>query len=123
MKKMSGLLISIFIIFMAGCGLKGPPPSTELMSAYFGPSPENYQQIITNHFSRNLFEPYSAVYEFTIPKKAYIYNFEYIYGWGVLGTINAKNRFGGYVGAKGFTILIRDGRVIDDIMKLNFIEQ
>ncbi len=123
MKKVAGLLIVTSIFFLVGCGLKSPPSSTELISANFGSYPENYQEIIIRHFGRSLFDPYSAVYEFSTPRKAYIYNFEYIYGWGVIGTLNAKNRFGGYVGAKPFNVLIRDGRVINEVMRVNFIEQ
>jgi hypothetical protein len=34
------------------------------------------------------------------------------YGWAVCGTVNAKNRYGGYVGAQPFFVLIRDNQVV-----------
>lgn len=37
------------------------------------------------------------------------------YGWGVCYTVNAKNSFGGYVGARPVMFVFRDGAIVDVI--------
>jgi hypothetical protein len=82
-----------------------------------GPYPENYKEIVTAYYNQTLFDPYSAVIKFTRePVECFmekgLLEIGFISGWVVCGTINAKNRFGGYVGTELFSALIRNGKVV-----------
>ena len=104
------LIICMLSLLMFSCAM-GPKLSVEeLRRADFGPYPDNYQEIIKNHFHFKLFDPYSAQYTFGKPIKRYVRGGE-IFGWAVCGTINAKNRMGGYVGAQQFWVIISHGKI------------
>ena len=92
-----------------------PPTDDQVRAADTGPYPSNYEQIVKDNFATSLFDPYSAVYSFTrTPTKGYggspIVGARI--GWIVCGTVNAKNRMGGYVGVKPFVVVISNGAVI-----------
>lgn len=85
--------------------LKGPPPSTAQI-----------ETDIKAAMKAQLFDPYSAVYEFQKPYagKAWgglIYG-GWKYGYIVEYTLNAKNRFGGYVGAQPYTAVFQNGTLL-----------
>lgn len=104
------LCFSLCLFFCTGCF--GKQITTEqLKSLDFGTCPENYQELITEHFSTRLIDPYSAKFTFEAPIKQYFKNGKQL-GWGVCGTFNAKNRFGGYVGAENFWTFISNGKVL-----------
>jgi hypothetical protein len=56
-------------------------------------------------------DPYSAVYTFERPVRAWGFFGEDPIRWVVCGTVNAKNAFGGYVGAKHFMAHYLHGRI------------
>jgi hypothetical protein len=89
------------------------PTAQQLAAADPGPYPENYGHLIREAFKPLLFDPFSAQYEFGTPEKGWTNRGGQIrYGWYFPGQVNAKNRFGGYVGYKPFGAVIRDGQVI-----------
>ena len=99
--------------FVAACA--SPPTDDQVRAADTGPYPSNYEQIVKDNFATSLFDPYSAVFNFTrTPTKGYggspIAGARI--GWIVCGTVNAKNRMGGYVGVKPFVVVISNGAVI-----------
>jgi hypothetical protein len=118
MVKMIGIGLVVIAVLISACHVR--PTPDQISGANYGPYPDDYETIIKNHYSRSLFDPYSAVYTFSSPKKAWRSQFGTVkYGWVVCGTLNAKNRMGGYVGAKPFYIMIHYNNVIDrseDIM-------
>lgn len=71
-----------------------------------------------DHFSRSLFDPYSAHFRIGTPYQGFSTRAPIVgggpdkFGYLVDVGINAKNRLGGYVGEKEFRLLLRDGRVI-----------
>jgi len=89
------------------------PTSEEIQSADYGPYPDNYEDVIKSYYSRSLFDPYSAIYTFDMsPRKGWASGMSGAsYGWVVCGTLNGKNRYGGYVGAKPIYVMIRYGSV------------
>lgn len=106
-------VIVLFLCFsVVSCAAR--PKSEMILSADYGPYPDNYEQIIKDHYSTKLFDPYSAVYTFNAkPRRDYDRVSSGVqFGWVVCGTINGKNRFGGYVGVQPFYTLIKNGRVI-----------
>jgi hypothetical protein len=84
-------------------------------TTHFGldsPYPNNYEEIVRASFQYALFDPFSAQYQLKSPVKGWKSNRDGIsYGWLVEGLVNAKNRMGGYVGYKPFSVLIRNGEV------------
>jgi len=91
------------------------PTKEEVDRADIGPRPENAQQLVRDHFAQTLFDPYSAVYTFNYgPERGVWVGLGTDYGWIMCGTLNAKNRLGGYVGAKRFRVLISHGRVVEN---------
>lgn len=110
---MKKALLLLAIVFSVGCGLVQPTPQ-EIATAYYGPYPSNYQDIIKEHMKYKLFDPYSAVFEFpNQPARAWMVPMgNKVYGWAVVCLINGKNRMGGYVGFQEHQFLLRDGQVV-----------
>lgn len=106
MKKIIGIIF--LVALLAGCTAARPTPA-QLATKNFGPYPENYQEITKNYLSRNLYDPYSAVFVMAEPVKARTIGTRSEFAWIVCGTVNAKNRYGGYVGAQPFYVKIYDG--------------
>jgi hypothetical protein len=113
MKKISIMLIITLFIFIIGCGsLAVKPTQNEFTSADFGIYPDDYESIAKAYFAKTLFDPYSAVYTFSEPVKGK-FPTKPRYAWAVCGTVNAKNRFGGYVGVMPFVLKIHNGKVLN----------
>jgi hypothetical protein len=88
------------LLLLAGCAGVQPPPPT-VATADIGPAPTGYEAPVRAYFAPQLKDPYSAVYQFEAPVQAFGQHAI----WAVCGTINAKNSFGEYVGAKPFIVL------------------
>ena len=111
-KAMLCVLVVFALLIMGGCGLIRPK-SEEMASAYYGPRPHNAEQIVRKYMAFKLFDPFSAQYSCNHPCKSWANLLGSIhYGWSIACAINAKNRFGAYVGYKRHNFLIRDGRVV-----------
>lgn len=116
MKHIVILFTTLFLIM--GCATTTKLTPEQEATADYGQYPTNYEQIVKDYFSRSLFDPYSAHYRIGTPYKGYS-NKAPIMGGGVdqfgylidVG-INAKNRYGGYVGEEQYRLLIRNGQVI-----------
>nr|DAO57697.1 MAG TPA: protein of unknown function (DUF4969) [Caudoviricetes sp.] len=108
------LAMVLMCCVMLGCAK--PPSSEEMASWDYGPYPENYEQIVKNYMAQSLFDPYSAQFIFDgSPSQRYLakpFGGETLYGWGGTVSVNAKNRFGAYVGYHTFAYIIKYGSVI-----------
>ena len=116
MKKV--LTAFFLLLFVFGCGpitsfVHFRPTQDELLTKDYGPFPENYEDIVKEIFENTLYDPHSAVFKMSKPLKVRR-AVEPKYAWLVCGTVNAKNRFGGYVGAKLFAVIIYNGVVIEN---------
>lgn len=111
------ILYILTIISLAACMGMQPKPD-EVNSANYGQKPTIEQMVsaVKSYMSNRLIDPYSAVYECSEPRKAWILagaggegnvNFNQTY-YGYLSTclINAKNRLGGYAGGKEYSFMI-----------------
>ena len=117
-------LRTLFVIFVSlslvGCSI-GPTPA-QLRNADFGPPPsEGYKENIKSAFDLILFDGASARYRFSKPVKSYlraapVYGTSLTFGWRVCGLVNAKNRFGGYVGWRRFFTFFYDDAIVFKIM-------
>ncbi|PKN20913.1 MAG: hypothetical protein CVU71_03800 [Deltaproteobacteria bacterium HGW-Deltaproteobacteria-6] len=113
MKKI--LTIFAIFLFIAGCAAQSRQLTQEEMNP--GPVPTNYEQAIKNIVNPHLVDPYSAVYTFNKPSSGRNTMSGVIYGWHVCGTVNAKNRMGGYSGANPFYAMIKNDTVVRFIYK------
>jgi len=120
MKKTILLIAAIFLV--SGCAK--PPTTAELNSADYGPKPEVYKEAIKAYYNSKLLDPYSSMFTFTEPRKGWS-GPNTVYGWKVCGTVNGKNRMGGYAGAKPFYVLFRNGEIVkhhDDLSDNPFMK-
>ncbi len=106
MKKNVFLISSV--LFISSCAGIQPATPEEAASLNCDPYPDNYKQMIIDYLSVGLYDPMSAQYRFTSPQKA---KFKGGCGWYIASGINAKNRFGGYVGEKKSQFIIHKGKL------------
>lgn len=112
--------VSLSAILLWGCATD--ISSDALATADYGPPPPaNYQELIKAEFAKTLIDPTSPLYEFDSPRKGYtkespMFGTHQKFGWRVCGTVNSKNRFGGYVGSVPFFFLFRDGQVTEALV-------
>ena len=83
-----------------GCATVSPQ---EVAAAHFDQLPKDYQQQIKALISPGLKDPYSAVFRFEAPRRAFtqdgaLRGGRKYYGFVVPTYVNAKNGFGGYTG-------------------------
>jgi hypothetical protein len=91
-----------------------PEPSVTTDPVY-GDYPVRYKGIIMDWLYTHLYDPPSAKIEWQgEPKRADLPDAKgrKIYGWLMLFSVNARNRFGGYTGKQTHGILIRNGVVV-----------
>jgi hypothetical protein len=109
---MSGAILAL--IFFSGCSFQAP-----LHNADHGQYPTQYEDAVKRYFDNVLFDPFSASYKIGTPQKAYandglMFGGDVIwYGYVIDVWVNAKNRYGGYVGYKHYLVKMRDGKVVD----------
>lgn len=120
-------LFSISVLSTAAVltGCATPISQEAFASADYGPSPtEKHQQVIRAKFDKMLIDPTSPLYEFEAPRKGYtkaspMFGTRQAFGWQVCGTINSKNRFGGYAGRVPFFVLMRGDEIREFIYGAN----
>jgi hypothetical protein len=81
----------------------------------YGEYPVRYKGIVMDWLYTHLYDPPSAKVEWQAePKRADLPDAKgrKLYGWLVLFSVNARNRFGGYTGKQTHGILIRNGAVV-----------
>lgn len=108
-------------LFLAACATSVPPE--KIANADYGPPPtNNYQQAIKDAISPTLIDPTSPIYTFSgKPRKGYFKNSPALgtregFGYISCGSVNAKNRMGGYTGGAPFAVLMRGDIVSQKIL-------
>jgi starvation-inducible outer membrane lipoprotein len=103
---------------MSGCA--APPTQQEIDAADYGVSIEqaDAEAKAKEVFARTLKDPYTAQLAFGQLYKGYslsapINGRKAEYGYMLDVMVNAKNSYGGYVGAKPYRFMFRNGRLID----------
>jgi hypothetical protein len=120
MNKIALVPLLACFLFLAGCAVSITPE--QIANADYGaPPPKNYQELIKKSFATVLIDPTAPLYDFSTPSKGYLNSSSVIgtqqmFGWKVCGTVNSKNRMGGYVGSVPFLALFRDGRVAQKVI-------
>jgi hypothetical protein len=101
-------LVSLFIVSCAAA-----PTPEQIASADYGPAPQNPHVIAEEWVKNQLVDPYSAHFEHGPLVKGYTSMYRDVqYGWIQCGTVNAKNRMGGYVGRQAYFVTIRHNQVV-----------
>lgn len=115
MNNLKTIWVSILIAAsLSACALK--PSQQEIESADYGPYPSDYENIIKQHMSNRLKDPYSAQYQFLGSPRSGWNSFGGMkFGYGVCAYINAKNSYGGYTGNKIHFFMINNGYVVKTI--------
>lgn len=77
----------------------------------FGTLPSDYKEQIREEFDSTveLFDPYSAHFTYGAPRR---YRCRASYGWAVVLKVNAKNRYGAYIGNTNYNYFLNNGGVI-----------
>lgn len=102
----------VLALGLASCGT--PPTAEQLRNADHGAPPgPGHQQVIKEWYAERLIDPTSPLYTFGTPVRGYtqenpIYGSKLEFGWIVCGTVNAKNRMGGYAGRETFFTLFKN---------------
>lgn len=112
MSRHTWILAAITCALAAGCVT--PPTLDEFARADYGAAPDLHEDAVKRHLGKRLFDPYSAVYTFDAgPTRGWtVVQGQRVFGYYVCGTVNAKNRFGAYVGANPFWAFVRNGSVV-----------
>lgn len=81
--------------------------------AAIGPYPRDFKQIISKHIRETFYDPYSIRdAEITFPREGHLF---FKQGWIVCTKLNAKNRYGGYVGLTTTAYLIHNNQVFNSM--------
>jgi len=111
------LITFLLLVVITSCA--SYPDAEEIASADYGTyvSPSECKSIAEATIKFGLKDPSSAVFSHSSCSTGYwnsvpIMGLPIAFGYMQTGTVNAKNSFGGYVGAKGYSVLIRNGNVI-----------
>lgn len=120
---MTRLIFLITLVVLSGCqtSVLKPPveqgwrPAAE--GADHGAYPDNYQDIIKKWYMSNLKDPNSAIFvAFSKPRKEHAIADQFkkvaVFGYSACASVNSKNSYGGYTGAKSYWFLIRNGIII-----------
>jgi hypothetical protein len=113
------MFLSIAALALAGCAEMISPSQQDLAKADCGKYPDNYKQAIDKWIHDTFFDPYSVRdLEISKPVRGVVQEPPLLgggrkFGYTVDVSVNAKNRLGGYTGRQRFTLLIRNGVVID----------
>ncbi len=115
--KPSCILISVVAIFFLGCDATPRATAEEIAAADIGPriSEAQSELLIRSWFNQSLKDPSSAQYQFSPIRKSYYVEKSHgtpIFAWGRPASVNAKNSFGGYVGARMYMFFFRDGNLV-----------
>ena len=113
-------LVSTFTLVLLLGVVTGCETTAGLATADYGIVPDGYEAAIKEYFSSRLKDPYSAVYRFEFPRRAWyrdglVFGGKIHYGFIVPVGLNAKNSYGGYVGEEAHAIFFRDGHLVQEV--------
>jgi hypothetical protein len=94
------------------------PTAAEQQAADYGADVDQAtaERLAEAFLRRRLKDPMSAVYEWQAVHRGFVGNAPLLgrkaqFGYVLEGSVNAKNSFGGYTGAKSYQFLIRNGAI------------
>ena len=131
MNTKNTLIIFAMTVLLSACAGAPIPKKSEVEAADYGskPSSEYAQELVRQYMAKRLYDPYSATFTCTEPLRAWASGSIMVhaelggrihYGYLLHCSINAKNRFGGYVGAKGYNFMIRTVSGRSDVFEIPY---
>ena len=104
-------------LLTTACATSTPISPERLSAADYGQPPTNYEEVIKARFNEILIDPTSPIYQIEKPRKGYTmkspaYGTSERFGWIVCGTVNSKNRMGGYSGRLPFFTLFQGNHLV-----------
>lgn len=112
----AGFLIALCSFMSSGCATLAKAPTPEQVAvADYGSAPTKHEELIRAYFKDRLYDPFTAQYEFSAPRRGWRSSTltPPIFGWRVMTRVNAKNRMGGYVGWHSYAVLLRGDSIVD----------
>lgn len=115
-------IISSIAVVSSVLGCATPLSSEKILSADYGaPPPENYDAMVKEFIGARLIDPTAPLYEIGQPAKGFtreslMFDTKENFGWRVCGTVNSKNRYGGYTGKAPFFTLFKNGQIVEFII-------
>ncbi|MBI4662847.1 MAG: hypothetical protein HY735_28870 [Verrucomicrobia bacterium] len=115
---------SVCLFLIAACETRPPTPSAPVASIDYGPYPQNFEQIVKDHFAKSLLEPASAQYRFGRPFAGYTVAGPLLggkvqeAGYFVEIWLKAKDRTGGYLPEQRLGVLIKNGEVLMELREM-----
>ena len=110
---------ALLTVFVSGCASVAAPTTVELAAADYGPpiAQAEAEALAKEVLATVLKDPYSAVYNCPAPEKGWrndtvFDKYKKHYGYVLKCSVNSKNSYGGYVGAKPYEFVINNGRVV-----------
>jgi hypothetical protein len=112
------IMIAAGAIVLAGCG--APPKNAQGQEASLqdmGPAPTAHAATFARYLNATLKDPYSAQVDHIAGPAPWVKpstwgSSESTYGWGVCYTVNARNAFGGYTGARWYVPVFRGEQLV-----------
>ena len=115
---MTRLLALLFCLAACGCKVLPPPPTAqEVADAPIGvcPSQADAEMAAKELLDKTLKDPMSAVTTFEPIGRSYYsisYSGTWSFAWRLQASVNAKNGYGGYTGAREWDFFFRGGNVM-----------
>ena len=115
-------IICLICVLVSGCAVSPvmmfpiEPTKEEISKADYGEKPTLYKKVIEDYVKSGLIDPESAqLTNYSAPKKDWLGDNEiggktYI-GWLVCVDVNAKNKYGGYVGRKMYSFIFKGNEI------------
>jgi hypothetical protein len=115
----AGTCVAILLIASVISGCASAPSAEQIANADYGRemSPEECQSIVESVIAFGLKDPGSAQFRHQPCVKGWwnsvpILDMSVAFGYWQKGEVNAKNSFGGYVGFRTYSALLRNGAVV-----------
>lgn len=126
MTRIAVLLMTIVLV--TGCAYfdlpertpRFPPTDEQIRNADYGKpiSQEEAEKIAEENIGKTLKDPISAQYSWQPVKRGWVHvpptnqTKKHRFGYIIEGTVNAKNSYGGYTGAKLYRLFLHNGKMM-----------
>ena len=111
------LPLLVIAIMLSGCA--SAPTEEQLANADYGSyqSPEDCIRVAEEVIANSLKDPFSAIFRHSTCRTGYwssvpIFGMPVAFGYTQSGTVNGKNSYGGYVGARSYRVLVKNGYAV-----------
>ncbi len=109
---------ALLLLTLAAC--QTAPKPEQVAAADIGPPPSEaaVREQVLAYLGQTLLDPFTAMHGFGEPEKAYYSTWRWLwwgsyrFAWHVPVAVNARNAFGGYVGARHYSFWFLDDNLV-----------